>query len=52
MHLCDLFCFLENTDTASYADDNTLYPAQKNRETVISTIETLSQDFFNLFSES
>ena len=33
IHLCDLFYFLENTDIASYADDNTLYSAQKNRET-------------------
>ena len=29
IHLCDLFYFLENTDIASYADDNTLYSAQK-----------------------
>ena len=35
MHLCDLFCFLENTDIASYADDNTLYSAQKNRQLLI-----------------
>ena len=28
IHLCDLFYFLENTDIASYADDNTLYSAQ------------------------
>ena len=25
IHLCDLFCFLENIDVASYTDDNTLY---------------------------
>ena len=43
IHLCDLFYFLENTDIASYADDNTFYSAQKNRETVINTIETSSQ---------
>ena len=41
--LCDLFYFLENTDIASYADDTTIYSAQKNRETVINTIEILSQ---------
>ena len=46
IHLCDLFYFLENTDIASYADDNTLYSAQKNRETVINTIETSSQVLF------
>ena len=43
IHLCDLFYFLENTDIASYADDNTIYSAQKNRETVNYTIEISSQ---------
>ena len=47
-----MFYFLENTDIASYADDNTLYSAQKNRETVINTIETLSQVLFNRFSDN
>ena len=47
IHLCDLFYFLENTDIASYADDNTLYSAQKNRETVINTIETSSNVLFD-----
>ena len=45
IHLRDLFHFLENIDIASYADDTTLYSAQKNRETVINTIET-SLKFF------
>ena len=52
MRLCDLFYFLENTDIASYADDNTLYSAQKNRETVINTIETSSQVLFDWFSDN
>ena len=52
IHLCDLFYFLENTDIRSYADDNTLYSAEKNRETVINTIETSSQVLFNWFSDS
>ena len=52
IHLCDLFYFLENTDIATYADGNTLYPAQKNRETVINTIETLFQVLFNWFSDN
>ena len=46
-----MFYFLENTDIASYADDNTLYSAQKNRETVINTIETSSQVLFDWFSD-
>ena len=52
IHLCDLFYFLENTDIASYADDNTLYSAQKNRETVINTIEASSQVLFDWFSDN
>ena len=52
IHLRDLFYFLENTDIASYADDNTLYPAEKNRETVINTIETSFQVLFNWFRDN
>ena len=52
IHLWDLFCFLENTDIASYADDNTLHSAQKNRETVINTLETSFQLLFDWFSDS
>ena len=50
IYLCDLFYFLENTDIASYANDNTLYSAQKTKETAINTIETSSQVLFNWFS--
>ena len=52
IHLCDLFCFLKNTDIISYADDNTLCSTEKNRETVIDTIETSSQVLFNWFSDN
>ena len=52
IHLCDLFYFLENTNIASYADDKTLYSAQKNREKVINTIETSSQVLFDWFSDN
>ena len=52
IHLCDLFYFLENTDIASYADDNTPYSAQENRETVINIIETSSQVLFDWFSDN
>ena len=46
-----VICFIsQNTDIASYADDNTLYSAQENRETVINTIKTSSQVHFNWFS--
>ena len=52
IHLCDLFYFLENTDIASYGDDNAFYSAQKNRQTLINTIETLSQVLFNWLSDN
>ena len=52
IHLCYLFYFLENTDIPSYADDNTLYSVQKNRETVINTIETSSQVLIDWFSDN
>ena len=51
IHLYDLFHFLENIDIASYADDSTLQNhSQENRETVINTLEKLSQVLFNWFS--
>ena len=37
---------------ASFADDNTLHSAQKNRETAINTIETSSQVLFDWFSDN
>ena len=40
------------TDIANYADNNTLYSAQKNKETVVNAIETSSQVLFNWFSDS
>ena len=52
IHLCDLFYFLENIDIASYADDNTLYSAQKNREIVINTTETSPQVLFDWFTDN
>ena len=52
INLCDLFLSLENTDIANYADDNTLYSAQENRETVINTIKTSSQVLYDWFSNN
>ena len=51
IHLCDLFCFLEST-ISQVMQMITLYSAEKNRETVINTIETSSQVLFNWFSEN
>ena len=47
IHLCDPSYFLENTDIASYADDNTLKSGEKNKETVVNAIETLALVLFN-----
>ena len=52
IHLCDLLYFLENTDIASYADDNTLYSAEKNKKTVIKSIEISSQVLSNWFNDN
>ena len=52
IHLRDLFHFLENTDIASYADDNALYSAKKNREIVINTIEISLQVLFDWFNDN
>ena len=51
IHLCDLFYFLEST-ISQVMQMITFYSAEKNRETVINTIETSSQVLFNWFSEN
>ena len=51
IHLCYLFCFLENTDIASHANDSTLYSDEKNKGTVITVIETSSQALFDWLSD-
>ena len=52
IHLCDLFRFLENTDIASYADDNTFYSAEKNKRSDINAIENPSIVLFDWFSDN
>ena len=48
--LCDLFLMVENTDFASYADDNTPYTTGVNNEEVITKLEKKKlQDFLNGF---
>ena len=46
IHLCDLFYFLEDSDIASYAGDNTIYTTEKNKESVIAALETSSAILF------
>ena len=46
IHLCDLFCFLEDLDIARYADDTTIYTVSEKKESVIRALETSSSLFF------
>ena len=48
--LCDLFLMVENTDFASYADDNTPYTTGENINEVISKLEKETSSLFNWFS--
>ena len=52
INICDLFLSLENIDIANYADNNTLYSAQENTETVINIIKTSSQVLYDWFSNN
>ena len=44
--LCDLFFSMNETDFASYADDNTLYVTGKSTEDVINSLENVSIKLF------
>ena len=45
--LCDLFLIMENTDIASYADDNTPYTTGNSIEEVIQKLENAAKRFFS-----
>ena len=47
--MCDLFYFLEGVAVASYADDTTLYTANKTNDLVIKEIERFSEVLFKWF---
>ena len=50
--LCDLFLILENTDIASYADDNPPYITGNSTEEVIQKLENASKTLFQWFSDN
>ena len=50
--ICHLFCFEENVDTSSYADDNTPYCASHDIQTTINTLQDASAKLFDWFSKS
>ena len=50
--LSDLFLIVQNTDFASYADDNTIYNAGDNIEEVILSLRESSKKLFKWFSDN
>ena len=50
--LCDLFFSMNETDFASYADDNTLYVTGKSTEDVINSLENVSIKLFKWFTDN
>ena len=50
--LSDLFLIVQNTDFASYADDNTIYNAGDNIEEVILSLQESSKKLFKWFSDN
>ena len=50
--LCDLFLITNNTNFASYADDNTPYTTDESAEKVIDKLETEAKSLFNWFSDN
>ena len=46
--LCDLFCFLGGIAVSSYADDTTLYSANKTNHLIITQIEQFSEVLFSM----
>ena len=50
IHLCDLFYFLENLDTASYEDDTAIYTGNELKESVNGVLETSSSLLFEWFN--
>ena len=50
--LSDLFLIVQNTDFASYADDNTIYNAGGNIEEVILSLQESSKKLFKWFSDN
>ena len=44
--MCDLFIILGETDSASYADDNTSFVSEATPEIVVSSLESCSASLF------
>ena len=50
--LWDLFCFLEGTDIANYADDTTPYNVNSTQELVINELEKTFSILFKWFNNN
>ena len=51
-HFCDLFLIFDNTDFASYADDNTSYTINQNTDSVTKSLNELSILLLSWFKEN
>ena len=50
--ICDLFFIIEDCDIANYADDNTPCLRRKNVEEVLNSLENVSSNLFQWFTEN
>ena len=50
--ICHLFCIIEDCDIANYADDNTPFLSGKNVEEVFNSLENVSSNLFQWFTEN
>ena len=50
--LCDLFLIMNNTELASYADDNTPYVVGNNKDELIVRLQNASKTLFQWFSDN
>ena len=48
----DLFCIIKDCDIANYADDNTSFLSGKNVEEVLNSLENVSSNLFQWFTEN
>ena len=52
INICDLFYFIEEWETANYADDTTPYTAQADLDTVIKSLESCAKILFSWFESN
>ena len=50
--ICDMFYFLEDFDIVNYADNSTLYNADKNIEFIVNNLDHLSSILFKWLNDN